>query len=300
MQIDKKNGNVCFNEDQHLYWNNDNGEKYISVTTLIDSYGQPYDEEFWSGYKALEQLLPSEGWKLEKKNLLATHKINEKILSLYDIPKKTYLSLQQDILDEWAENKRASCERGTKIHAMFEAAMYKMGANVSLKRFGIGGKFKCDKGRTELDLENGVYPEYLISRVSDDGVLRLAGQIDLLVKEGNQITIVDYKTNKEIKQKSGYDTRTKSNAKMKYPLNNLEDCNYYHYNLQLSTYAWMVQKLNPEYEIKDLIIVHINHDGKETIYHLDYLKKDVERMLLHYKKSLLHKKQSDKYKRIEY
>jgi hypothetical protein len=50
-----------------------------------------------------------------------------------------------------------------------------MGANVSLKRFGIGGKFVCDKGRTNLDLENGVYPEYLISRTSKDGILKIAG-----------------------------------------------------------------------------------------------------------------------------
>jgi hypothetical protein len=53
--------------------------------------------------------------------------------------------------------------------------MYKMGDNVSLKKYGVGGKFKCDKGRTSLDLENGVYPEYLIYRESPDGVLRIAG-----------------------------------------------------------------------------------------------------------------------------
>jgi hypothetical protein len=50
-----------------------------------------------------------------------------------------------------------------------------MGGNVTLKKFGVGGKFICDKGRTSLDLENGVYPEYLISRISPDGILRIAG-----------------------------------------------------------------------------------------------------------------------------
>lgn len=42
--------------------------------------------------------------------------------------------------------------------------------------------------------------------------------------------------------KSGFDTSTKRNAMMQYPLNNLMDCNYIHYTLQLSTYAWMLQK----------------------------------------------------------
>jgi hypothetical protein len=54
MKIDKQNGSVCFNEDSHVYWNVNDNEKYISVTTLIERYAQPFDSEFWSGYKALE------------------------------------------------------------------------------------------------------------------------------------------------------------------------------------------------------------------------------------------------------
>lgn len=63
----------------------------------------------------------------------------------------------------------------------------------------MGGKFVCKQNYTPLDLESAVYPEYLISRVSEDGHIRLAGQIDLLVKDGNDIYIIDYKTNKELK-----------------------------------------------------------------------------------------------------
>lgn len=300
MNVDKKNGPVCFNEEKHVYWNENDNEKYISVTTLIGKYGQPFDENFWSAYKALEKLLPADDWKIEKKSLLDTHKFNMEILDVYDIPINTFNKTQQDILDEWHRTKQESCERGTKIHAELENSMYKMGANVSLKKFGIGGKFVCDKGRTNLDLENGVYPEYLISRISDDGILKIAGQIDLLVKNGNEITICDWKTNKEIKTKGGFDTRTKQTVKMLYPLNKLEDCDLSHYNLQLSMYAWMVQKLNPEFIIKDLVLVHFDHNGKQTVYHLPYLKNEVEQMLRHYKRELIHQKQMDKYKRIEY
>ena len=62
----------------------------------------------------------------------------------------------------------------------------------------------------------------------------------------------------------------------------------------------MIEKLNPEFKIQDLIIVHYDHDNKETIYHLEYLKDEVEKMLKHYKKSLLHNRQLSKYKKIEY
>ena len=300
MNVDKQNGDVAFSEKSHTYWNVNDNEKYISVTTLIGKYENEFDKEFWSAYKALERLIPQDSWKIEKKSLLNTRKFDKEILSIYNITELDFNKEQQKILDEWQLENIKSCERGTKIHSAFENAMYDAGANVSLKKFGIGGKFECDKGRTKLDLENGVYPEYLISRVSPDGVLRLAGQIDLLVKNGNDIYIIDYKTNKKIDQHSFFDSKSKKTQKMKYPLNNIEDCNFWHYTLQLSTYAWMIEKINPNFNIKDLIIVHYDHNNKQTIYHLEYLKEDVEKMLRHYKKEALHNKQISKYKKIEY
>ena len=625
MKVDKKNGSVCFNEENHTYWNENDNDKYVSVTTLIERFTQPFDKNFWSAYKALEKLIPADNWKIEKKVLLNVKKFNKEILDIYDISVNMFNKTQQDILDEWEQTNRESCERGTLIHSKLEHSVYNMGDNVILKKFGIGGQFICDKDRTNLDLINGVYPEYLISRTSADGILRLAGQIDLLVKNGNEIIIMDWKglpldteiltingwstignvkegdtifdgdgnptkilhkstihnnpcykitfdngdsiisdidhrweiafkkqskkipynkvvmttkeifdymqsydrnsytipkilnpnpintskkdllidpyllgvwlgdgskdcgiitqssksklweelkrrgfdigenaqhnpdregtemrtvyglrtllgklnllknkhipddyytasieqrldllrglmdtdgyyhpkrkrfvmstgqewqrddivkllgtlgikstvfevtkkfngksfiawdicfstnglnpflirnqeiefpekdknsfrnitkieltetvptqclevdsplhtflvtdkciithnTNKEIKQHSGFDSKTKSTAKMKYPLNNLEDCNFIHYTLQLSTYAWMIQKLNPEFIIKDLILVHFDHQGNQNIYHLDYLKKDVEKMLRWHKHQVIREK----------
>jgi hypothetical protein len=87
---------------------------------------------------------------------------------------------------------------------------------------------------------------------------------------------------------------------MKYPLNTLDDVNFWHYTLQLSTYAWMLQKINPNFIIKDLILIHFDHNGNQTLYHCDYLKTEVERMLAFYKKELIKEKQRSKRKRIEY
>lgn len=287
MKIDKQNGNVCFNDADHIYWNINDNARYISVTTLIEKFGQPFDKEFWSKYKALEKLIPKDNWKLEKKNLLATHKIDESLLSAYGITESALNKEQQDILDMWQLENQKSCERGTKIHAELENAFYKAGANVSLQKFGIGGKFECRKDYSDLDLEYGVYPEYLISRESADGILRIAGQVDCIVKNGNDITIIDHKTNKKIDKKSGFDTQTRASVKMQYPLNHLDDCNFNHYTLQLSTYAWMLQKLNPDFVIKDLILNHYDHEGNNTLYHCEYLKDDVEKMLKFYKKQVI-------------
>lgn len=300
LEITKQNGKVAFSEESHVYWDVDTDSRYISVTTLIEKFGQPFDKDFWSAYKALERLIPSESWKIEKKSLLNSKRFNKDILDVYNISEIDFNKEQQNILDTWQEENHKSCERGTKIHAEFENAMYEAGANASLNKFGIGGKFVCDKGRTNLDLENGVYPEYLISRTSEDGILRLAGQIDLLVKQGNDIIIIDYKTNKELKMKSGFDTKTRSTVKMKYPLNHLDDCNFMHYTMQLSTYGWMIEQLNPNYKVRDLIILHRDHNNTDTIYHLDYKKDEVIKMLKFYKKELIKEKQHAKIKPIEY
>ncbi|MDE5977508.1 MAG: PD-(D/E)XK nuclease family protein [Turicibacter sp.] len=300
MKIDKQNGNVAFSEDSHTYWNVNDNEKYISVTTLIHKFTQPFDKDFWSAYKALEKLIPKDSWAVEKKSLLSSKKFDKSILDLYDIAEAEFNKTQQEILDEWDNENRKSCERGTKIHEEIEHSFYNNPHDISLQKFGIGGKFECKKDYSELDLEYGVYPEYLIYRESNDGILRIAGQVDLIIKSGNEITIVDHKTNKKIEQKSGFNTSTRSNVKMKYPLNNLMDCNFYHYTMQLSTYAWMLQKINPNFVIKDLILNHYDHNGNNTLYHCEYLKSEVEKMLYFYKKQVVLERQREKRKRIEY
>ena len=301
MKYDKVNGDVAFLEGPHKYLNiKDPSIDYISVTTLIEKFGQPFDKEFVSKYKALERLIPSENWKKEKGAIWKSKKIPTGILEVYNISEKELNTTQQEILDEWATTNREACERGTKIHSEIENSFYKAGDNVDLKKFGLGGKFICKKDYSELDLEYGVYPEYLIYYDSPDGKFHLAGQIDLIIKSGNDIVLCDHKTNKKIDLKGFYDSSIRSAQKMRYPLNNLEECNYNHYQLQLSTYAWMLQKLNPNFNIKDLILNHYDHSGKNTLYHCTYLKDDVEKMLRYYKRQSIIEKQQAKYARIEY
>lgn len=188
------NGNMAFEEDAHIYYDVTQPEKkFISVTTLIEKFGQPFDKDFWSAYKALEKLLSKSDFDIEKKSLLNTKKFNKTILEAYDIDENLFNKEQQAILDAWDEENRRSCERGTKIHAELENSFYKKGKDIDLSKYQIGGKFECLKDHTALDLENGVYPEYLISRVSADGKLCIAGQIDLLIKKGNKIIIGDWK-----------------------------------------------------------------------------------------------------------
>ena len=90
MKIDKQNGDVCFNDENHIYWNLKDNSKYISVTTLIERFGQPFDESFWSAYKALEKIMEPEAWKIERSKLLDTKKFDKSLLEIYDISENNF------------------------------------------------------------------------------------------------------------------------------------------------------------------------------------------------------------------
>lgn len=279
---DKVNGNVAFRESDHAYFNlKDEKKKYTSVTTMIHSYGQEFDKNFWSGVKAMQALLGEDNWKAEKKHIYESHKIPVKQLSkLYGFTENDYNREQQKVLDDWQRKNIEACEHGTLIHSQLENESYK-NPNVVATRFGLGGKmYSCKKNYFALDQENGLYPEFLIYD-EEDG---LAGQIDLLIKQGNDIYIADFKTNNELRFNSGFDYGTKSRVKMKFPLNQLDDCNMSHYTLQLSTYAYMLQKINPKFNIIKLIIEHHAHNGQVKAYEVEYMKDKVKIMIEHFKK----------------
>lgn len=199
MKIDKKNGNVNYCDETHTYWKDGTDEKYISVTTLIGKFEQPFLRDFWASYKALERLLGKEKFKLEKSKLLKTKRFDNSILATYDITELEFNKTVQDILDEWDKKNRESCERGTKIHAQLEA--YAKGGKFKEKIVPNLGRdfndYKCyvnpDTNELVKSIDKGILPEYLVYRESDDGILKIAGQIDLLIKDGNDIWVADYK-----------------------------------------------------------------------------------------------------------
>ena len=285
--VDKENDNVFFNDKEHVYLDKLNGQPYISVTQLIHNYSNPFNAVFFSKYKALEALCDSDHFSLVKDGLLATQIWKPELLTKFNIDPQVFEEKVNEIIQSWDNTRDEACEHGTYVHEIMETSFYG-NTHFDLSNFGcpqICGDYSCIKGNYKLDLDNGIYPEFLMSYITPSG-LRIAGQADLIVKNGNNISILDWKTNKEIKKRSYYNKTKKKNVMMKFPLNNLEDCNYNIYTLQLSLYAYMIQQLNPEFNIQNLNLVHIARDGKQTVYECKYLKDDIERMLKHYAKQL--------------
>lgn len=294
-QVDKENSEVFFNDEKHLYLDKLTGEPYISVTTLVGNYTNPFNESFMSKYKALEELADYDHFSLVKPGLLSTQIFNYDLLDKFKIDRAEFEAKAQEYLDTWHSTRDEACDHGTWVHSLMENSFYGK-THFDLSSFDcptIVGDYNCVKGYYPKKLENGIYPEYLVSWISPEG-LRISGQIDLCVCNNDEVTIIDWKTNREIKKRSYFNSARKKNVMMKYPLNDLMDSNYYHYLMQLSTYGYMIEQLNSDKYIKELKLVHIDRNGKQTIYPLEYKKDDVERMIHHYAKSLKTKELLDR------
>jgi thiol-disulfide isomerase/thioredoxin len=108
-------------------------------------------------------------------------------------------------------------------------------------------------------LELGVYPEHMVYLKS----VGICGQSDLVEIVNGKVNIIDYKTNKEIKTESYTDWEGKSD-KLSPPLDNLDDCNFNHYALQLSIYMYIILKHNPKLKPGRIFIHHISFEQEDV------------------------------------
>jgi hypothetical protein len=108
------------------------------------------------------------------------------------------------------------------------------------------------KKAPDQKLVEGVYPEHMVYLKSAG----ICGQSDLVEVVNGKVNITDYKTNKEIKMESFKNWEGVS-QKMSGPTSHLDDCNFNHYALQLSTYMYIILKHNPRLEPGVMTLHHI-------------------------------------------
>ena len=113
--------------------------------------------------------------------------------------------------------------------------------------------------------------------------------------------IVTHNTSEEsIKFKSKYDVAKKSTSKLKYPLSKYDNSEGNIYQLQLSLYMWMILKLRPDLKPGKLQIVHIKDMKIRNVYDVEYLEKDIEKLIKWHVKSLKLKQKTMECREIEY
>ena len=267
---------VIFKEEGHIYESlNEDLEKdqikWTSVTSFVGMFKPKFDAEAQS--KKSSKNKRSKWYGLSPK----------KILEIWDNEAKRAIGLGNWYHDE--REKRllefSRIEReGTEV-PIIKPIVDENGIKIAPKQ----------------KLSEGVYPEHFVYLKSAG----LCGQADLVTIVNGKINILDYKTNKEIKQK-GFTNWEGITSKMFNPLTHLDDCNLKHYNLQLSLYAYIIKKHNPKLKIGDLTIQHVifekekddefgypinkyNDQGEPIIkeikmYNLPYLKQEIQSLIM--------------------
>jgi len=221
---------IVFNAADHSYKSiDDENINWISVTTLVSHFKKPFDAK-----KIAE--------KVSKKKTSKWYGIEPSI-----IQKIWNGEADRSItLGTWYHNQResdlcslASIEREGVTVPVFKPTEVKEGVKVAPSQ----------------KLEPGVYPEHMVYLRS----VGICGQSDLVEVVNGKVNIIDYKTNKEIKKESFVNFEGKS-EKMNPPVDSLDDCNFYHYALQLSIYMYIILKHNPKLKPGRIFLHHITFE----------------------------------------
>lgn len=267
---------INFDPILHRYFN-DKNETYESTTKFLGKFKKPFDELYWSKYKAIERFIidtkGKELWK-EKKGLLNTFNINQTIYKLgFDIIE----NYRQVILLEWKSKKDIACNRGTEIHKQKELKTIE---DKGLKVFNNFIPLQ-DSGREDLNLKVGIYPELLLW--NDE--YKKAGTSDIvIIHEDKYFDIDDYKSNKEIKTEPFKNYKTGEIDSMLKPISHLGNCNFIHYAIQMNIYAWfLIQK---GYKLNVMRFTHCITEKEDSIdiigtktYIIPNLQEEIQAML---------------------
>tara|TARA_R100000935_G_scaffold11163_2_gene22322 strand:- start:3704 stop:4519 length:816 start_codon:yes stop_codon:yes gene_type:complete len=263
---------IHFKEEGHLYESIDQDKiSWVSVTSLVGKFKPKFDRDGQA--------------KKSSKNKRS----------------KWYGMTPKEIIAAWDGETDRAIKLGNFYHNQRESDMLDF---KTIERDGtevpiVKPLFDSKQGvkiAPVQKVDDGVYPEHLVYLKS----VGICGQADIVEIVNGYINIIDYKTNKEIKDK-GFTNWEGITNKMFKPVNHLDDCNLNHYNLQLSIYAYIIKKHNPKLKIGKLVIQHVKFKqvGEDTngypinehvngepvleavkIYELPYLKDEVNSLMM--------------------
>lgn len=266
---------ITFTAENHKYQSTDPNEKidWLSVTSFVGKFKQKFDP------------------------------IAQSIKSSKNKKSKWYGIDPEVIRQKWDDETNRAINAGSKYHDQREKDLIEIG---TIQRSGVNIPIfppiynGAIKESPSQKLVEGIYPEHMVYLKSAG----LCGQADRIEVVQNLVNVYDYKTNKEIK-KAGYKKWDGSVEKMLDPIGHLDDCNFNHYSLQLSTYMYIILKHNPIYKPGKMCLQHVifeiekedkfgypiykldkenNYIVKEVVVHeVPYLKSEVISMINHIK-----------------
>lgn len=238
-----------FTEIDHSYYNHVRNKRYISVTTKIHTLEKEQD---W--VKIAQQYLDNKGSfdNVVEDLMTKQRKSRDEILVMIN-----NRPLDADtIRDIWKIYSLERCAVGTKEHLRRETLdkstdyfITKMGSKIPI---GIDATYV----ENLYDLPDGRYCELLIWD-EESGISGQSDIVDIETIEGvRYVTVSDYKTNQKLVDYNYIDKRTGKpviNNLMLAPFGNLCNCNYWHYQIQLNMYGYMLRKFGFTFMGGDII-----------------------------------------------
>jgi ATP-dependent exoDNAse (exonuclease V) beta subunit len=222
---------IVFNAADHSYKSLSSEENisWTSVTSVVSAFKKPFDAK-----KTAEKVSKNK--------------------------KSKWFGIDPVLIQQiWTNEADRSTTLGTWYHNQREDDLCSLASiereGVTVPVFSPSGENNGIRVAPNQKLEPGVYPEHMVYLKS----AVLCGQSDLVEVVNGKVNIIDYKTNKEIKKES-YVSWEGISDKLAPPVDSLDDCNFYHYALQLSIYMYIILKHNPKLKPGRIFIHHITFE----------------------------------------
>lgn len=226
--VHENDSRIRFQDEGHLYYIDDvPPNRIVSVTSLISRYFGEFPLTMCAN-----RMIHGKRW--------------------WDDPNYDYYLLKIDeIIKKMQSKGRVATQAGSDLHRDIEYYYIRKPFTNSSPEYGYFINFINDH-----DYLEPIRSEWMIFHK----LALIAGSIDMLYlnkRTGNYI-IADWKRAKKI-DKKGYKYGT-------YPLDKIQECNYWKYTMQLNTYAYI---LETQYNItiEDLWIVHLHPTQTNYVLH---------------------------------
>ena len=210
---------ISFEEEGHIYKLIGYDKNLISVTTLIKKYHSHFNSD-----KIITNMMKSYKWSQSK----------------------YFGKTPDEIKNEWKTLADEAALAGTKLHKSIEMYLN----NEEIKNNTIEFKFFLDFWNYFI-IKYPTYKLYRTEWIIYDEDINLAGSIDcVLENENGELIILDWKRTKNLNTFNQYENCF-------VPFDNLTNCNYSHYTLQLNMYKQILtSKYNKKVIDMMLVILH--------------------------------------------
>lgn len=221
-----------------------------------------YVKEF---FKGLEFNPSSHTYNYDNKKLSSVSSVIKKFVEPFDADKIAGFVARKKgvtkevILQEWENKKNAACSKGNRVHDFGEQiGNFRAGEDASKNIEIIGDGYE----KAVLSFWDSI-PEHIepflmeLQMFSPD--LSIAGTADIILynTKTGKFVIADYKTNIDL-------FKNYRGKKMLPPFQDLLDCPYNKYQLQLSFYQILFEQCG--YEVEDRKIIWLMPDGTFKVY----------------------------------